>query len=63
MTADPVRERPETTIAFALTLMSNGGFRHLPIVDDEDQPIGILSVKDVVDFLVQKMMAGFLMGV
>ncbi len=61
MTRDPVRERPETTIAFALNLMSNGGFRHLPIVDDEDIPIGMLSVKDAVDFLVLKMM-GTLLG-
>jgi CBS domain-containing protein len=56
MTPDPVREAPSATIAFALSLMSNGGFRHIPIVDQDDMPIGIVSVKDIVDFLVQRMM-------
>jgi len=58
MTKDPVCERPETTVAYALNLMSHGGFRHLPIVDQDMMPIGILSVKDVVDYLVGKMMEG-----
>lgn len=33
MTPDPIAERPDATIAFALNLMSQGGFRHLPIVE------------------------------
>lgn len=56
MTPDPIRETPEATVAFALNLMSNGGFRHIPIVDQDDMPIGIVSVKDIVDYLVQRMM-------
>jgi CBS domain-containing protein len=36
--------------------MSNGGFRHIPIVDQDDMPIGIVSVKDIVDYLVKRMM-------
>ncbi len=52
MTKDPVKETPECSIAYALNLMSSGGFRHLPIVDDEDKPIGVISVKDVVDAIV-----------
>jgi len=56
MTKDPVRERTDATIAFALNQMSHGGFRHLPIVDEQDMPIGVVSVKDVVDFMVEKMM-------
>lgn len=56
MTANPVRERPEASIAFALNLMSHGGFRHVPIVDQDDVPIGIVSVKDVVDHIVTRML-------
>jgi CBS domain-containing protein len=56
MTPNPVRETPEATLAFALNLMSNGGFRHIPIVDQDDMPIGIVSVKDIVDYLVKRMM-------
>ena len=56
MTKSPVRESAEASIAFALNLMSHGGFRHVPIVDQDDIPIGIISVKDVVDHIVRKML-------
>ena len=36
--------------------MSHGGFRHVPIVDQDDIPIGIISVKDVVDHIVKCML-------
>jgi CBS domain-containing protein len=58
MTPNPQRAQPDTTIAFALNLMSGGGFRHVPVVDQDDIPIGILSVKDVVDYLVSCMLDG-----
>lgn len=57
MTKSPFRERPEASLAFALNLMSNGGFRHIPIVDQDDIPIGIISVKDVVEHIVTKMLS------
>ena len=53
MTADPVTQPPEGTIAYALNLMSQGGFRHIPIVDGENKPVGMISVKDVVDYIVE----------
>lgn len=56
MTRNPVCERPEASLAFALNLMSNGGFRHIPIVDQDGVPIGIVSVKDVIDHIVNKML-------
>lgn len=52
MTVEPVTETPDCTIAFALNLMSQGGFRHLPVVDQDGCPIGALSVKDMVDHIV-----------
>jgi CBS domain-containing protein len=58
MTKDPVREKPEASLAFALSVMSHGGFRHVPIVDQDDVPIGMVSVKDVVDFFVKTMLDG-----
>ena len=58
MTKDPVREKPEASLAFALSVMSHGGFRHVPIVDQDDTPIGMVSVKDVVDFFVKTMLDG-----
>ena len=51
MTRNPETLEPDNSIAFALNKMSVGGYRHIPIVDG-DKPIGVLSVRDVVDFLV-----------
>jgi CBS domain-containing protein len=55
MTPNPICERPDVSLAFALNLMSNGGFRHIPIVDQDKMPIGVVSVKDVVDHIVRTM--------
>jgi CBS domain-containing protein len=52
MTKDPVAQPPDITTAYALNLMSHGGFRHLPLVDQDQIPIGIVSVKDVLDYIV-----------
>lgn len=51
MTPNPETLEPEDSIAFALNKMSVGGYRHIPIVDGA-KPVGVLSVRDVVDFLV-----------
>ena len=53
MTRNPETLTPEDPIAFAVQRMSVGGFRHLPLVDSMGRPIGILSVKDVVDYLAE----------
>lgn len=52
MTANPEALTDEDEIAWAIHLMSVGGFRHLPLVDSERRPIGVLSVRDVVDYIV-----------
>lgn len=53
MTRNPETLTPEDPIAFALQQMSVGGFRHVPLVDSDGHPVGILSVKDVVDYLTE----------
>jgi len=55
MTPNPHREQMTTTIAYALNLMSQGGYRHIPIVDEQDFPVGIISVKDIVDYIVSQL--------
>ncbi|MEA2627370.1 MAG: hypothetical protein QOD06_3415 [Candidatus Binatota bacterium] len=52
MTPDPESLPPDAAIAFALNKMSLGGFRHVPLVDAERRPVGIVSVKDIVDYVV-----------
>jgi CBS domain-containing protein len=53
MTPDPVTLGPEDSIAFAMNYMAVGGYRHIPIVDDVGLPVGLLSVRDILRFVVQ----------
>src|SRR3990172_3527680 len=53
MTRDPERLGQDQAIARVLNMMSVGGFRHVPIVDDAGRPVFVVSVRDVVEFLVE----------
>ncbi len=53
MTPSPVALHLEDSIAYAMNMMSVGGYRHVPIVDDGRRPTSILSVKDVVAYIVE----------
>src|SRR5574341_2420022 len=53
MTRNPETLTPDDPIAYAMQLMSVGGFRHVPLVDGGGRPVDILSVKDIVDYLVE----------
>ena len=52
MTKNPQTATMTTTLAFALNMMSQGGYRHIPVVDDASYPVGVISVKNIVDFIV-----------
>jgi len=52
MTPDPEVLGLADPIAYALNKMSVGGFRHIPLVDATGRPVGIVSVKDIVDYIV-----------
>ncbi len=54
MTRDPECLGPEHSIAFVLNKMTVGGFRHVPIVDAEGRPVGIVSVKDIVQLIASR---------
>ncbi|HTX18116.1 MAG TPA: CBS domain-containing protein [Bacteroidota bacterium] len=53
MTKSPESLRLDDSIAYAMNMMSVGGYRHVPIVDDHKKPISILSVKDVISYIVE----------
>jgi CBS domain-containing protein len=53
MTPEPVTVLPRDPIRIALRKMKAGGHRHLPVVDDDSRPVGLLSVKRVVRYLVE----------
>lgn len=53
MTPKPESFKPEDSIAFAMNAMSVGGYRHMPVVDDNNIPLAIISVKDIIGFIVE----------
>jgi CBS domain-containing protein len=53
MTRDPETLSPDDRVSFALNKMSVGGFRHIPLVDDDGRPVGVVSMRNVVDFMVE----------
>jgi CBS domain-containing protein len=53
MTTNPETLSVRSAVAYALNKMSVGGFRHIPVVDDEHRPAFVVSVRDVVEYLVE----------
>ncbi|MCR8549345.1 CBS domain-containing protein [Salipiger sp. P9] len=47
MTTEPVTVRRRESLADAQTKMSEGGFRHLPVVTGDGRPVGIVSMRDI----------------
>lgn len=52
MRRDPETLTASAPMAYALNRMSQGGFRHVPLVDEHGRPTGTVSVRDIVDYLV-----------
>ena len=53
MTPDPEVLPDTASVAFVLNKMSIGGFRHVPVVDQEHRPRFVVAVRDVVEYLVE----------
>jgi len=53
MTPDPVTVHLKDPIAVAVRRMETGGYGHLPVVDGDGKPVGVLSVKRIVHYLVE----------
>jgi CBS domain-containing protein len=52
MTRDPETLRPQHGIVLALNRMTEGGYRHIPLVDEEGRPVGVVAMRDIVRFIV-----------
>jgi len=52
MTPQPVTVHPKDPISSAIRRMEEGGYRHLPVVVD-NEAVGVLSVKRIVHYLVE----------
>lgn len=53
MTPNPVTVEPKDSVRTAIRRMQKGGYRHLPVVDDGVRPVGMLSARHVVHYLVE----------
>src|SRR6476646_6491307 len=53
MTPNPVSVNPKDPIGVAVKRMEEGGYRHLPVVDEAGRPLGVLSVKRIVHYLAE----------
>ncbi len=48
MTREPKTVGPNNTFGYAMTIMHENGFRHMPVID-EGKPIGIVSARSALD--------------
>jgi CBS domain-containing protein len=53
MTRAPAIVDPGESVSAALRRMEEGGYRHLPVVAHDGKPVGILSVKRIVHYVVE----------
>ena len=58
MTSTLITIKPKDTIRTAIRKMQQGEHRHLPVVDEEDHPLGIVSVKRIIHYLVEHYPSG-----
>ena len=48
ITQNPEYVNPEDPLAYALNKMYVGGFRNVPVVNDERHPVGIIGISDII---------------
>ena len=49
MNRNPQTIRPDAALTEAMRLMVDGGYRHLPVVSDDDRGVGMVAISDIVD--------------
>jgi len=49
MSENPITATPGTPLMQAIRKMREANIRHLPVVDEEGKPVGIISLRDVID--------------
>jgi len=57
MTPNPQTLVANAKIAYAVQRMDLGGYRHLPVVGDHGELLGIISARDIINYLTAKMTA------
>lgn len=52
MTTNPETVGMDDGIAYVLNKMHVGGYRHIPVLDRQGRPVGVVSMRDFVKFIV-----------
>jgi CBS domain-containing protein len=52
MTSPPTTVSSTATVSEAIRVMAEGGYRHLPMIDPNGRPTGMLAVRGIVHYLV-----------
>ena len=52
MSSPPATISATATVGEAIRTMAEGGYRHLPMVDDDGRPTGVVAVHGIVHYLV-----------
>jgi CBS domain-containing protein len=53
MTPQPATVHAKESIRNAIERMEQGGYRHLPVLDEQQKLVGVLSIKRIVHYLVE----------
>ena len=53
MTSSPVTIRDDASVQHAIETMETKGYRHLPVLGIDGRPIGVMSVKGIMHYLVE----------
>jgi len=51
MAANPHALPADSSVAFAVNKMVVEEFRHIPLVDESDRPVGVVSMRDIIEYL------------
>jgi CBS domain-containing protein len=60
MVTDLITATADAPLAYLLTIMSDGGVRNLPLVNPDGEVVGIVTVRDIVDFLASRVLGALL---
>jgi CBS domain-containing protein len=53
MTPNPTTLTHRDNVQKAVEVMGTGGYRHMPVLGDDGQPVGVLAVRDIIHYLVE----------
>jgi CBS domain-containing protein len=53
MTASPTTLSPEVSLEKAIQVMTEGGYRHVPLVDSGNHILGVVSARNIVSYIAE----------